>query len=50
MTSHRVRQAVANIIGISNLMVMNILSYEELNKIIGYMKTSAVSLDLFTLE
>lgn len=50
MTSHRVRQPVANIIGISNLMEMNILSYEELNKIIGYMKTSAVSLDLFTQE
>ena len=50
MTSHKVRQPVANILGVSNLLDNNLTSPDELGKIVGYMKQSAMSLDTFTKE
>lgn len=48
--SHKVRQPVAHIIGIANLLDNKVISMEELNKIVGYMKGSAGLLDNFTKE
>lgn len=51
ITSHKVRQPVAEILGISNLLDQSInYSYEEMKKIVGYLKQSALSLDTFTKE
>jgi len=51
ITSHKVRQPVVYIIGISELLDQSITySYDELNKIVGYIKESAHSLDVFTKE
>jgi hypothetical protein len=51
ITSHKVRQPVAHILGIANLMNASTnYSFGELKKIIGYVKQSALSLDLFTKE
>lgn len=50
MTSHKVRQPIANIMGISNLLDNNLTTTEELSKIVSYMKESAKSLDTFTKE
>lgn len=50
MTSHRVRQPVANILGITNQIEKNIYSREELLKVTGYLKQSAILLDNFTQE
>ncbi|MBL7884586.1 MAG: PAS domain-containing protein [Bacteroidia bacterium] len=50
MTSHKVRQPVAHILGISNLLDTSKLSQDELCKIVGYMKGSVESLDSFTKE
>lgn len=49
-TSHEVRQPVAHILGISNLLDRSISSPNELKTLIGYMKHSAQSLDKFTRE
>jgi len=50
MTHHKVRQPVANILGMVMLMDEYANSPEELKKIAGYMKQSALHLDAFTRE
>ncbi len=50
MTSHKVRQPVAHILGISILLNDSVNSQEDLNKMVSYMKESALSLDAFTKE
>jgi len=50
MISHKIRQPVANILGLTNLSEEDISSSEEIIKITGYMKDSALSLDNFTRE
>jgi len=50
MVSHKVRQPVAHILGVSNLLDNKANSQDDLNKIVGYMKQSALSLDTFTTE
>ncbi|MDP2385886.1 MAG: PAS domain-containing protein [Bacteroidota bacterium] len=48
--SHKVRQPVANILGISNLLDDELMDEKELKRITGYMKESVNSLDKFTKE
>ncbi|MES2863172.1 MAG: PAS domain-containing protein [Bacteroidota bacterium] len=48
--SHKVRQPVANIIGISSLLEEDSISAEDLQKITAYMKDSVNSLDRFIKE
>lgn len=48
--SHKVRQPIANILGLSNLLDETVTSAEEIKKVAGYMKHSALSLDTFTKE
>jgi PAS domain S-box-containing protein len=50
MTSHRIRQPIANIIGITNEMEDSLSSKEDLLEMIGYLKESAQSLDTYTRE
>ena len=50
LTSHKVSQPVAHILGVSNLLEKDDHSYEELKKIGGYYKESALALDKFTQE
>jgi PAS domain S-box-containing protein len=50
ITSHRVRQPVANILGVSGLLSGNKHEENDLKKIAEYMKRSAVDLDAFTSE
>lgn len=50
LTSHKVRQPVANILGVSNLIDNSEISCDELCKMVGHMKISALSLDTFTRE
>lgn len=50
MTSHKVRQPVAHILGISNLLGKKASSAEELAKMSDGMKDAALSLDNFTRE
>lgn len=50
ITSHKVRQPIAHIIGISNLLENAGTSQPELEKLSGFMKQSALSLDDFTKE
>lgn len=51
ITSHKVRQPIAHILGISNLLdSSNNYTPDELNKIVGYIKKSAISLEFFTRE
>lgn len=50
MTSHKVRQPVAHILGISILLNDSVNTQEDLNKMVGYMKESALALDSFTKE
>ena len=50
MTSHKVRQPVANILGVSDLLDTTEHSQDELQKIVGYIKQSVISLDVFTKE
>ncbi|MES2568100.1 MAG: PAS domain-containing protein [Bacteroidota bacterium] len=50
LTSHNVRQPVANILGVSNLLDDNLITFNELHKMIGHLKISALSLDTFTRE
>jgi signal transduction histidine kinase len=49
ITSHKMRQPVAHILGVSNLLEGDI-SPEELKKIVAYMKKSAIMMDTFTEE
>ena len=50
MTSHRVRQPIARIIGVSTLLDTCVSSPDELKRMTGYMKQSAQSLDNLTRE
>jgi signal transduction histidine kinase len=50
MTSHRVRQPIARIIGVSTLLESENNSREELIRMTGYMKQSAEALDTLTRE
>lgn len=50
ITSHKVRQPIANIIGISRMIEQSIGSPRDLKKMIDYIKESALSLDTFTKE
>ena len=50
ITSHKVRQPVANILGITGIISSFINSPKQLRKLVEYLQTSAVSLDLFTKE
>jgi signal transduction histidine kinase len=50
MTHHKVRQPVANILGMANLIEKHANSPDELKKIADYMKQSAHDLDMFTRE
>ena len=50
MTSHRVRQPIARIIGVSTLLENLNNSPEELIRMTGYMKQSAEALDSLTRE
>jgi signal transduction histidine kinase len=50
MTHHKVRQPVANILGISQMLSQFISSPATLKKLIGYMEVSALILDDFTKE
>jgi PAS domain S-box-containing protein len=50
MTSHRVRQPVAHILGISNLLHLLSHSEEELKILVNYMKEAALALDDHTKE
>jgi hypothetical protein len=49
-TSHKVRQPVTNILGLSNLLDNANISLDHLREITGYMKASAERLDDFTKE
>jgi hypothetical protein len=50
ITSHKVRQPVCNILGIVSVIDQFVKSPYELKKLVGYLKTSAFSLDDFTRE
>jgi signal transduction histidine kinase len=51
MTSHKVRQPIANILGLSYLLDnQSINSPDELKESLDYIKESALSLDTFTKE
>jgi len=50
MTSHKVRQPIANIIGFSNILDQSINSPEELKQSVAIIKESAITLDFFTRE
>ena len=50
MTHHRVRQPISNILGLANVLDHYLRSPATLKKMTGYMKTSAIDLDLFTQE
>ena len=50
MTSHRVRQPIANIIGFSNILDLSTSSSDEIKKSVDYIKESAITLDIFTKE
>ncbi len=50
MTSHKVRQPIANILGLASLLDASMDSQEELKKIVDYMKQAALRLDECTHE
>jgi PAS domain S-box-containing protein len=50
MISHRLRQPIANLLGIASQLTNAINSPEELKTLVDYMKESAISLDLYTRE
>lgn len=50
LTSHKVRQPVTNILGLSSLLDNANISLDHLREITGYMKASAERLDDFTRE
>ncbi|MBL7884589.1 MAG: hypothetical protein JNL69_11005 [Bacteroidia bacterium] len=51
ITSHKVRQPIAHILGISNLLDFSTnYSLDEMKKIVGYIKRSALAVDTFTKE
>jgi signal transduction histidine kinase len=50
ITSHKVRQPVANILGISSILHNYLQSPVQLKKLMGFLTESAVKLDIFTKE
>ena len=50
MTSHKVRQPIANILGLADVLHQSSNSPLELKQIIIYIKQSALKLDVFTKE
>lgn len=50
MTSHKVRQPIANILGLSNMLEQTASSPEELKQLVACIKESAITLDVFTRE
>jgi signal transduction histidine kinase len=50
MTSHKVRQPIANILGLSNMLDQSISSPDELKQFVDCIKQSALTLDIFTRE
>ncbi len=50
MISHKIRQPVAHILGLSNMIGESINSEEVMTQLIGYIKKSALSLDAFTKQ
>ena len=50
MTSHKVRQPVANILGITNIISNYINSPTQLKTMVSFLKESATSLDVFIQE
>lgn len=50
MTSHKVRQPIANILGLSELLDLSKDSKLEITQTLDYIKTSAQSLDVLTKE
>lgn len=50
MTSHRVRQPIVNILGLSNALDGSINDPAELKEIVDYIKLSAINLEKFTHE
>jgi signal transduction histidine kinase len=50
ITSHKVRQPVANILGFSNILDQYPVSPEELKQSVDCIKQSAITLDVFTRE
>lgn len=50
IVSHRVKQPIANIIGLSSLLDDSIESKEDVAKLISHIKTSIITLDLFANE
>jgi PAS domain S-box-containing protein len=50
MTSHKVRQPIANILGVVNLLDKSLSSPDEMTKLLGFIKKSALDLDMFTKD
>lgn len=50
MISHKIRQPVAHILGISDLFITAETSDKESKQMIGFMRESAISLDKLTRE
>lgn len=50
ITSHKVRQPIANILGFSNMLEQATSSPEELKQLVACIKESAITLDIFTRE
>ncbi|MGF1924821.1 MAG: hypothetical protein ACQUHE_11635 [Bacteroidia bacterium] len=50
LISHRVRQPISQIVGISNLLQSPQNSDEEVKQMVGHVKTSASRLDIFTRD
>ena len=50
MTSHKVRQPVANILGITNIITDYVNSPRQLKTLANHLKESATSLDVFIKE
>ncbi len=50
MTHHKLRQPVANILGMASVIEEYANSPETLQKIVGYMKQSAIDLDTFSRD
>jgi signal transduction histidine kinase len=50
MTSHKVRQPIANILGIANILDQFLKTPATIKKMVDYIKQSTLSLDGFTKE
>lgn len=50
ITSHKIRQPVTHILGASNLLELPVNSEEDVKRMIGYIKESAIALDTFTRD